>query len=114
MHFNAKVTPRWMSPAMRKAGGKVDGKRTPAPRCPPTSALVVASSLLAAGCAGMGDTQCRDTNWYDVGYRDARFKLQSQAAVYAQQCERHGVKVDAARYEQGLREGRYDFPDRMI
>lgn len=69
--------------------------------------------LLAAGCAGMDDAQCRAANWYDVGYRDARFKLQNQAAAYAQQCERYGVKVDAARYEQGLREGRYDFPDRM-
>ena len=48
-----------------------------------------------------------------LGYRDARFRLQSQAALYAQQCERHGVKVDAARYEEGLRQGRWDFPDRM-
>jgi hypothetical protein len=113
MHSNAKVTPRWMPPATPRVGGKADGKPTAERRCPRTSVLVVAASLLAAGCAGMGDTQCRDANWYDVGYRDARFKLQSQAAVYAQQCEPHGVKVDAARYEQGLREGRYDFPDRM-
>jgi Protein of unknown function (DUF2799) len=114
MHSNAKVMPRWMARATRRAGGKADGKPTAERRCPRTSFLLVAASLLAAGCAGMGETQCRDANWYDVGYRDARFKLQSQAAVYAQQCERHGVKVDAARYEQGLREGRYDFPDRMI
>jgi hypothetical protein len=60
------------------------------------------------------DAECRGANWYDVGYRDARFKLQSQAGVYGQQCERHGVQVDVARYEQGLREGRYDFPDRMM
>ena len=113
MHSNAKVTPKWMAPATRRAGGKADGRPTIAPRCPRTSVLLLAASLLAAGCAGMGDAQCRDANWYDVGYRDARFKLQSQAAAYAQQCERHGVKVDAARYEQGLREGRYDFPDRM-
>jgi hypothetical protein len=113
MHRSAKVTPRWMPPATRRAGAKGGGKPIAAPQCPRTSILLLAASLLAAGCAGMGDAQCRDANWYDVGYRDARFKLQSQAAVYAQQCERHGIKVDAVRYEQGLREGRYDFPDRM-
>ena len=48
-----------------------------------------------------------------VGYRDARYKLQSQAEVYAAQCARHGVQIDAARYDQGLRQGRFDFPDRM-
>jgi Protein of unknown function (DUF2799) len=61
----------------------------------------------------MSDGECRGANWYDVGYRDARYKMQSRAVQYAEQCERHGVKVDAARYEQGLRQGRYDFPDRM-
>jgi hypothetical protein len=48
-----------------------------------------------------------------VGYRDARFKLENQAAVYEQQCERQGVKIDAARYGEGFRQGRWDFPDRM-
>ena len=80
-------------------------------RSPRTSAFLAA--LVLAGCAAMNDADCRGANWYDVGYRDARFKLQSQAEIYAAQCERHGVKIDAARYEQGLREGRYDFPDRM-
>jgi hypothetical protein len=114
MHSNAKVTREWMSPAMRRAGAKAGGKPIAAPLRRRTSGVLLAASLLAAGCAGMSDAQCRDANWYDLGYRDARFKLQSQAGVYAQQCERHGVKVDATRYEQGLREGRYDFPDRMI
>jgi hypothetical protein len=68
--------------------------------------------LLLAACAGMSDAECRTANWYDLGYRDARFKLQSQDGVYAQQCERHGVKIDAARYDEGFRQGRWDFPDR--
>lgn len=114
MHSNAKVTAsRWTSPATPRAGRKVRGRLTGAGLRLRTSALLLAVSALVAGCAGMGDAQCRDANWYDVGFRDARFKLQSQADVYAQQCAAHGVKVDAARYEQGLREGRYEFPDRM-
>jgi len=72
-----------------------------------TTSASLAAALLA-GCAGMGDAECRGAN------RDARFKLQSQQGIYAQQCQRHGVTVDAARYEQGLREGRYDFPDRLM
>jgi uncharacterized protein DUF2799 len=75
--------------------------------------LILTISALLTGCAGMGSADCRDVNWYDVGYRDARFRLQSQADVYAQQCERQGVKVDAVRYDEGLRQGRWDFPDRM-
>jgi len=78
-----------------------------------TSALALAAALLG-GCAGMSDTECRSADWYDVGYRDARYKLQSQDEVYAQQCERYGVKVERERYAQGLREGRYEFPDRMM
>ena len=76
-----------------------------------TSALLVIFAL--HGCAGMSDVECRRANWYDVGYRDARYKLQSQAEVYAMQCAPHGVQVDAGSYEQGLRQGRFDFPDRM-
>ena len=75
--------------------------------------ILLAASLLAAGCAAISEADCRGANWYDVGFRDARFKLQSQVGLYAEQCERFGIKVDAARYEQGLREGRYEFPDRM-
>ena len=102
-----------MSLAIRRAGVKAPGKRIGASLRLPTRALVLAASLLAAGCAGMGETECRGANWYDVGYRDAQFKLQNQAGVYAERCERYGVKVDAARYEEGLRQGRWDFPDRM-
>jgi len=69
-------------------------------------------SVLLAGCAGMSDIECRGANWYDVGYRDARFKLQSQDSIYARQCERHGVRIDVARYDEGFRQGRWDFPDR--
>jgi hypothetical protein len=76
--------------------------------------LILTISALLSGCAGMTSADCRDANWYEVGYRDARFRLQSQAALYAQQCERHGVKVDTVRYEEGLRQGRWDFPHRMI
>lgn len=80
----------------------------------PTAAgrALTTSLLVLAGCASMSDTECRSANWYDLGYRDARFKLQSQDTLYVQQCARHGVDIDIARYGQGFRQGRWDFPDR--
>ena len=84
--------------------------RTSAGRARTISAALAAA--LAAGCAGMSEADCRGVNWYDVGYRDARFKLQNQDAVYGQQCERYGIKIDVARYGEGFRQGRWDFPDR--
>jgi hypothetical protein len=76
------------------------------------ASALTTSFVLLAGCAGLSDSECRGANWYDIGWRDARFKLQSQGSLYLRQCERYGVKVDAARYEQGHREGRWEFPDR--
>lgn len=76
------------------------------------SPVLTISAALLAGCAGMSDAECRSANWYDVGWRDARFKLQSQDTLYAAQCERFGIKIDTAGYEKGYREGRWEFPDR--
>ena len=60
----------------------------------------------------MSESECRNANWYDLGWRDARFKLQSQDVLYAGQCERYGIKMDTAGYDKGYREGRWEFPDR--
>ena len=70
---------------------------------------------MLAGCAGMERRAVPRREL--VRPRLSRRALQAAepgVAVYGEQCERYGVKVDVARYEQGLREGRYDFPDRMM
>jgi hypothetical protein len=74
----------------------------------------LAAGLLAAGCAGMSEADCRGADWYSVGYRDAIFGLQRQDGAYAQQCERYGAKVDSERYAQGWREGKYAADDRKL
>ena len=61
----------------------------------------------------MSDVECREGKLVRRRLPDARYKLQSQVEIYAAQCARHGVQIDAARYDQGLRQGRFDFPDRM-
>ena len=60
------------------------------------------------GCAGLDADACRTANWYDLGFRDALYGIQPQDLVYAEQC----AAVDAARYAQGWREGRYEFDRR--
>ena len=74
--------------------------------------ILILGALLC-GCASVGEVECRKADWYDLGFRDAIFGLQRQEGAYENECARHGVKVDAARYEKGLRQGRWDFPDRM-
>ena len=62
-------------------------------------------ALLVSGCAA---TDCGSANWYDLGFRDAIFALQPQDNVYAAQCQ----NLDAARYLQGWREGKYEADSR--
>ena len=66
------------------------------------------AAVVLSGCAGLDDSACRQADWYDLGFRDAIFGIQPQDFVYARQCEPFGIKVDAARYSQGWREGRYE------
>ena len=72
-------------------------------------ALIV---LLLTGCAAPDAASCRGADWYDLGFRDAIFGLQRQEDQYAEQCGRHGVKMDMARYVQGWREGKYEADSR--
>jgi hypothetical protein len=73
-----------------------------------TISVSIVALVLLAGCAGMSDAQCRSADWYDVGYRDAMFAMQRQEAVYVGSCDKHGAKVDVARYTQGWTEGKYE------
>jgi hypothetical protein len=70
--------------------------------------LLLGACVLAAGCSTLTDTDCRNANWYDLGFRDAILALQRQDDGYGQACARHGVKVDSARYVQGWIEGKYE------
>jgi hypothetical protein len=69
---------------------------------------LLAAAVVLCGCAGLDDQACRGADWYDLGFRDAIFGIQPQGGVYTSQCERFGVRVDATRYAQGWREGRYE------
>jgi hypothetical protein len=70
--------------------------------------LLLGACVLAAGCSTPTDTDCRNADWYQLGFRDAILATQRQEDAYAHACARHGVKVDSARYVQGWVEGKYE------
>jgi hypothetical protein len=52
----------------------------------------MAALLALAGCAQMTETQCKSSDWYQVGYRDADiYGLRPQVDQYAYQCRTFGV-----------------------
>jgi hypothetical protein len=76
-----------------------------------SQAAAVLGALLC-GCASWSELDCRMTDWYDAGFRDAIFGLQRQENVYEQRCAAQGVKVDMARYVKGWTEGKYEADSR--
>ena len=69
--------------------------------------LLMAACTLAAGCAGMSDTECRSTSWYELGERDALiYGLQPQIEIHAHQCSRHGVPLATQDYMAGWMVGK--------
>ena len=74
--------------------------------------LLLGACVLAAGCTTVTDTDCRNADWYGLGFRDAILAMQPQDLTYAEACAKHGVKVDTARYAQGWTEGRYEADNR--
>lgn len=64
-------------------------------------AIALAAALLA-GCAAMGEHQCRSANWYDLGERDALvYGMRPQLDQYAAQCGRHGIQPAEKEYLTG-------------
>ena len=48
--------------------------------------------LLFAGCMHMSESECRSTDWYQIGYRDGdTYGLRPQVDQYAYQCRAFGV-----------------------
>jgi hypothetical protein len=57
--------------------------------------------VLVSGCAGMTETACRGSNWYDVGERDGLAGVPPRIDTYAYQCGKHNVQLSQADYMNG-------------
>lgn len=68
------------------------------------AALSLTTSL--AGCAGMQAGECRTSDWYALGERDALiYGLRPQIDQYAHQCAAHGVQPSEKDYLAGWFDG---------
>jgi len=68
-------------------------------------------SLLIAGCAGSTAEGCASTDWYRQGYADGTRTWYSLIDQHAARCAAFGVKPDAAAYQRGWEQARFDFDD---
>ena len=80
-----------------------------------TKALAAALLLAATGCAQMTETQCRASDWYQVGYRDADiYGLRPQVDQYAYQCRAFGVQLAENQYMAGWVDGFREWNTRVM
>lgn len=76
--------------------------------------LLAAAAALAGACAPMSDADCRGTDWYALGERDALiYGLRPQIDQYAYQCSRYGVQPGEKEYLVGWSEGQQERGIRM-
>ena len=64
--------------------------------------------LLLSGCAAMqmSEADCRSTDWYQLGRRDAEiYGSRSMLDQYTHQCAAYGVRPDAPAYALGWDDG---------
>jgi hypothetical protein len=61
---------------------------------------------LLGGCATLSESECRNSDWYDIGFRDGRTgEPQDRISRHAGACAEHGVAPDRARYLDGHEAG---------
>jgi hypothetical protein len=73
--------------------------------------VVLAGSLLIAGCAGSTAEGCASTDWYRQGYADGTRTWYSLIDQHTARCAAFGVKPDAVAYQRGWEQARFDFDD---
>lgn len=78
-------------------------------------AIAFALASAAAGCVHLSESDCRSTDWYQLGYRDGIYGIQRQDEVYAFECSKvAGPAPDRGRYVQGWQDGLWEFERRKI
>lgn len=76
---------------------------------PAALALCAAGPLIALclqGCATLSESECRDQDWYSIGFKDGYDgDPVTQLAVHGEACAKYGITPDASQYEVGRRDG---------
>jgi hypothetical protein len=74
--------------------------------------ILAVTCLSLAGCVSMDAAECRDADWYRLGFRDGIYGMQRMDLVYDEQCTKHGARLDAAAYAKGWQEGVWELDSR--
>jgi hypothetical protein len=76
---------------------------------PVALALYAAGPLIALylhGCASLSESECRDQDWYAIGFDDGYDgDPASQLAGHGEACAKYSITPDARQYEVGRRDG---------
>lgn len=68
--------------------------------------LLFAASLLITGCTAMSESECRSTNWSELGEREALiYGQRPQIDLYAHQCSKYGLQPPEPEYMAGWNYG---------
>jgi hypothetical protein len=74
---------------------------------------IILLAVLLTGCAGMAQSECRSTDWYAIGRRDAElYGSRGMLDQYTHQCAAFGVTPDAAAYSLGWDDGNMEYRQR--
>jgi hypothetical protein len=65
-----------------------------------TALLLVLASL--GGCASLSESECRMSDWYDIGFRDGRHgQPPDRINEHVKACAKHGTSPERERYLDG-------------
>ena len=68
--------------------------------------LAAAAALQLAGCAGISQSECQNSDWRAVGYEDgSQGQPAHNFASYRKGCADHGVTLDFQAYQAGREAG---------
>ena len=65
--------------------------------------------VLAAGCTSMSESECRSTDWAQIGERDGLANNRPRIDQYAHQCGQHNMRVVEKDYMDGWWTGNAEF-----
>jgi hypothetical protein len=79
-----------------------------------TNAVCAVLVVAGTGCAQVTESQCRASDWYQVGYHDADiYGLRPQIDQYAYRCRAFGVQPAENLYMAGWVDGYREYLIRM-
>jgi hypothetical protein len=79
----------------------------------PALRAAVVLAVFLGSCASLSESECRSTNWYQLGKRDGEiYASRGMIDQYTHRCAAFGVKPDEAAYMTGWDDGNMEYRQR--